>query len=136
MVKKATKTETVETPKDPKFAQKLEDNARKKFGRSYRFLNKDQKKEVNAETKFEPKLPEQTNNPPMGEQTQSPAQNFKTEPRKESVPFVDYITQFRCAQGHRTNGKVTAPVTACRVCSSPVEKAGHYDNDIFVPVTK
>lgn len=132
----ANKGVKASTPKDPEYAKKLEDAARKKFGRAYYRLSAEQKKEVNADTKFEPKLPEQTNNPPMGEQTQPPAQNSTVDPRKESGPFVDYITQFRCAQGHRTNGKVTAPVVACRVCSGAVEKIGHYDNDIFVPVTK
>lgn len=144
MVKKA--------PKDPQFAQKLEEQSRKMFGRAYRFLNATQKSQVNAETKFEPK--EESNEPAntdlgVGEKaginkveqgngkTRENDQEKKASPApvlKHAEPFVDYVTQHKCEAGHITNGKVTAPPLGCRICDKPVKKIGYYVNDIFVPV--
>lgn len=150
MVKKA--------PKDPQFAQKLEDQARKMFGRAYRFLNATQKAAVNAETKFEPK--EESNvehlagvHEPVrasngegnrqenngADKTGKPEETTKAAPApvlKHAEPFVDYVTQHKCEAGHITNGKVTAPPLGCRICDKPVKKIGYYVNDIFVPVEK
>lgn len=140
-------------PKDPQFAQKLEDQARKMFGRAYRFLNATQKAAVNAETKFEPKEESNGNDaagPAVGvteakgdavvvSEDRPKDTRAKEIPKaspspvlKHAEPFVDYVTQHKCPEGHITNGKVTAPPLGCRICDKPVKKIGYYVNDIFV----
>ena len=135
-----TKKETKVPLKDNEFPKKLEEIARKMFGRAYRFLNSEQKKTVNAETKFEPALPEQSKSALNGEQTQTPAQKSNpavTEDEEEaeaSEVLTQIIEQFKCEKGHKTNGRPGAPAIRCRVCNGKVKKSGRYVNDVFEPI--
>lgn len=133
------------TPKDPDYAKKLDESARKMFGRNYRFLSSTQKTEVNRETPFTPKPAEtassapvnQTPPPTKAQEAQSHADPKRKEapaavPVKPAETFVDYITQWKCEDGHITNGKRTAPPKHCLFCRKPATMSGYYVDDQFV----
>lgn len=113
--------------KDPKYAEKLEEKAKTMFGRAFRFLNKDQKREVTESTPFEPiKAPEPAPAPkeePRAEkEPEAKAPKVVLEPVKKAkmpVPDGEHIALFECADGHYTKGTTLEAPLGCRVCNKP-----------------